>query len=238
MNLKPSLATDVAFNNFDRFVEKLSGKDTLHDIVGIAYQLSTKEIQNSDKNTAFPEKTSQEEIPDVDLEVTPVNESQNLTHQNHLECSISKNSQSRKNTGKRCRRAYEAKGTDIAPNRKKPKMECTEFLPLKDPRMKQIPDSLAEAKKKDILWMMSHHTCPTRTPCGLGGKSQRQCRKYGIYPQSINCPHLMSDVLVAETLARTQKVAGECGKTTTSVTYDLAIAKKGNANPVFRKTQI
>ena len=47
-----------------------------------------------------------------------------------------------------------------------------------------------------------------------------------------------SDVVVAETLARTQKVAEECGKTTISVTYDLVIAKKGNANPVFRKTQI
>ena len=77
-----------------------------------------------------------------------MNESQNLTHQNHLECSISKNSQSRKDTGKRRRRAYEAKGTDIAPNRKKPKTGCTEFLPLKDPRMKKIPDSLAEAKRK------------------------------------------------------------------------------------------
>ena len=59
MNLKPSLATDVAFNNFDKFVEKLSGKNTLHDIVGIAYQLSTKEIENSDNNTAFPEKKYQ-----------------------------------------------------------------------------------------------------------------------------------------------------------------------------------
>ena len=32
-----------------RFVETLSGKDTLHDTVGIAYQLSAEEIENSDK---------------------------------------------------------------------------------------------------------------------------------------------------------------------------------------------
>ena len=33
----PNLATGVAFDNFDRFVETLSGKDTLHDTVGIVY---------------------------------------------------------------------------------------------------------------------------------------------------------------------------------------------------------
>ena len=33
----------MAFDNFDRFVETLGGKDTLHDTVGIAYQISTKD---------------------------------------------------------------------------------------------------------------------------------------------------------------------------------------------------
>ena len=31
----------MAFDNFDRFVETLSGKDTLHDTVGIVYQCDT-----------------------------------------------------------------------------------------------------------------------------------------------------------------------------------------------------
>lgn len=35
-----NLATGVAFNNFDRYVETIGGKDTLHDTVGIAYQIS------------------------------------------------------------------------------------------------------------------------------------------------------------------------------------------------------
>ena len=229
MNLKASLTTGVAFDNFDRFVETLSGKDTPHDTVGIAYQLSTEETENSDKNTEFPEKTSQEEIPELDVEVTPVNESQSLTDENHLECIISKNSQSRKDTGKRRRRAYEAKGTDIAPYRKKPKMECTEFLPLKDPRRKQIPDSLAEAKKKDIIWMMSHHTYPTRTPLWLGRDSKHFQESKPMqkiwYLSPIN-ESPTSDAVVAETLATAQKVAEECGKRTISVNYDLAIAKK------------
>ena len=38
MHLSPNLATGVAFDNFDRYVETLSGKNTLHDTVGIVYQ--------------------------------------------------------------------------------------------------------------------------------------------------------------------------------------------------------
>ena len=51
-----------------------------------------------------------------------MNESQSLTHQNHPNCSVSKTSQRKKDAGKRPRRSYEAKGTEVAPYRKKPKM--------------------------------------------------------------------------------------------------------------------
>ncbi|GFU51383.1 uncharacterized protein TNCV_4752491 [Trichonephila clavipes] len=34
----PSLSTGVAFDNFDRYVDTLTGKDTLHDTVGFIYQ--------------------------------------------------------------------------------------------------------------------------------------------------------------------------------------------------------
>lgn len=34
----PDLRTHVAFDNFDKFVETVNGKDTLHDTVGIVYQ--------------------------------------------------------------------------------------------------------------------------------------------------------------------------------------------------------
>lgn len=115
MNLNPNLTTGIVFDNFHRFVETLSGKDTLHDSVEKGYQLSTEEIVNSDKSMAFPGKISQEEISVIGLEVTQVNESQKITHQNHLGWSISKNSKSRKDIGKIPRRAYETKGTDIAP---------------------------------------------------------------------------------------------------------------------------
>ena len=38
MQLSSSLSTGLAFDNFDRYIETLGGKDTLHDTVGIAYQ--------------------------------------------------------------------------------------------------------------------------------------------------------------------------------------------------------
>ena len=42
MNLKVSLGTGVAFDDLNRFVEILHGKNTLHDTAEIAYQLSTE----------------------------------------------------------------------------------------------------------------------------------------------------------------------------------------------------
>ena len=39
MSLKQHCGTGVAWDNYDRYVETQSGKDTLHDTVGIAYQL-------------------------------------------------------------------------------------------------------------------------------------------------------------------------------------------------------
>ena len=38
MSLDPNSGTGLAFDNYDRFVETLTGKDPLHDTVGIAYQ--------------------------------------------------------------------------------------------------------------------------------------------------------------------------------------------------------
>lgn len=36
--LNPSLCTGVAFDNFDRYIDTIDGKETLHDTVGIIYQ--------------------------------------------------------------------------------------------------------------------------------------------------------------------------------------------------------
>ena len=46
MSLNARTATGVAWDNFDRFVETKSGKDMLHNTVGIAYQV----LDNSQPN--------------------------------------------------------------------------------------------------------------------------------------------------------------------------------------------
>ena len=39
MKTTPEFNTGITWDNFDRFVEIKSGKDILHDTVGIAYQM-------------------------------------------------------------------------------------------------------------------------------------------------------------------------------------------------------
>jgi len=49
--LSPNLGTGLAWDNYDRFVETGSGEDTLHDTVGIAYQVFLEdELQNINDN--------------------------------------------------------------------------------------------------------------------------------------------------------------------------------------------
>lgn len=57
----PDLCTGLAFDNFDRFVETKTGKDTLHDTVGIIYQ-------NIDMNT--PDEPQLINITDAHTEVS------------------------------------------------------------------------------------------------------------------------------------------------------------------------
>ena len=48
--------TGVAFHSYDRFVETLTGKDTLHDTVGIAYQ-TVKLDDTIDNNPSTNQET-------------------------------------------------------------------------------------------------------------------------------------------------------------------------------------
>ena len=57
MTMDSEAGVGLAFGNFDRFVETLSGKDTLHDTVGIAYQISTKDqCQGAEPKRSQPVK--------------------------------------------------------------------------------------------------------------------------------------------------------------------------------------
>ena len=46
MENTPEFNTGIAWDNFDRFAETKSGKDTLHDTVGIAYQMRDVPMTN------------------------------------------------------------------------------------------------------------------------------------------------------------------------------------------------
>lgn len=59
------LSTHVAFDNFDRFVDTTSGKDTMHDTVGIIYQFTSAEnLYNLDATTSSePDISANEQGP-------------------------------------------------------------------------------------------------------------------------------------------------------------------------------
>ena len=56
MNMDTNACTGLAFNNYDRFVETLTGKGTLHDTVGIDYQ-AVKLDDTIDNNPLTNEET-------------------------------------------------------------------------------------------------------------------------------------------------------------------------------------
>ena len=57
--LAPNYCTGLAFDNYDRFVEMTSGKDTLHDTVGIFYQ-NISEVNSSALNESRDNISSSE----------------------------------------------------------------------------------------------------------------------------------------------------------------------------------
>lgn len=59
-----SLCTHVAFDNFDRYVETSSGKDTLHDTVGIVYQNKCPNLETSIATSNFTDNIDSDSIVD------------------------------------------------------------------------------------------------------------------------------------------------------------------------------
>ena len=57
MTMDSKAGVGLVFDNFNCFVETLSGKDTLHDTIGIAYQISTKDqCQGAEPEQSQPVK--------------------------------------------------------------------------------------------------------------------------------------------------------------------------------------
>ena len=60
MKRNPRCGTGVAWDNFDRFVETITGKETLRDTVDITYQTITEE-EPTDQEPGDDENLSSEE---------------------------------------------------------------------------------------------------------------------------------------------------------------------------------
>ena len=202
------LGTGVAFDNYDRFVETLSGKNTLHDTVGIAYQVyQKKEVNHSEQIL--------EECSQVDLGMASA---ANNNNKNKQTTSVKKR-----------RRTYEAAGLDIEPYRKKPKMNKAKFLPINDERRLYVPDSKRQSWLKDVLWMADILTNDIKgTPMWVGWNAllhpQYQHIQKIWYMRQLNQSPTSNSVVV-ETMKKAQRVAEEAHKDNIAVTYDLAIAK-------------
>ena len=207
MQTRPNLLLGVAWDNYDRFVCTLTGKNTLHDTVGIVYQdLEEGSMGESATDTnSMNDESSADDVGGT----TPFGFPKSL--------------------GFKRRRMYESHGLHLEPYRKKPKMSNALLLKSDDPLRSQIPESYATAKLKDQLWMMILRFVPG-TAMWIGWNSvfsisKERNKKQGVWylPQINASP--TSFTVIAETLKRSIKLADESGRHTISVSCDLAVAK-------------
>ena len=208
MSLDPKLATGVAFDNYAEFVETSNGKDTLHDNVGIAYQIIAEEP--SDFLQVSNDINSETE--NVDLTI----HSESIPHVGILDRQTTTNFvDSSKTICQKRRRLYEPKGLDIAPYRKILKLVSSEFLPLDHPLSLNVPPSVEKAKEADILWMINLHVSPMQTPLWTGWNSlafndKTSVQKVWYLPQINQSPN--TTAVVPETMNRALKIADEWEK--------------------------
>ena len=171
MELNPSLGTSVAWDNYDRFVDTQSGKDTLHDTVGIAFQI-----------------VQQPSVSQVDLTET----SPGLTSSSR-EDTCNTNSRRKSAATRKRRRVYEATDLHIEPYRKKPCMNNPSFHRLDDPKRQANQQKLQHGKELDDRWMFCIECNPEKdTPLWAGWNSKFYSAEEPLqkiwYMKQINAP--------------------------------------------------
>ncbi|CAG5044038.1 unnamed protein product [Parnassius apollo] len=197
------LSTHVAFDNFDRFVDTATGKDTLNDTVGIIYQFRS---ENDDPDNMDNSDTS---------------DSESLSAYVH-EGPTEPLARARK------RRRFEAPSKEIRPFVKTPFTSMT-FLPFQT--ITETIDACHSDKSiaidKDLVWSMSLSQIDS-VPMWLG----YNC-KIGIDESKIQTVEYLSRInesptslaVVQETLNIAKEIAKNCNQQQIIATYDLAIAK-------------
>ena len=175
-------ATSVAFGIFDSFMETLTGKDTLRDTVGIAYQSSTQQLLpcfSINTNTSFADfeigvKGKRSDQEDVTLEVEPSPKKRKLdcTHISETEVNGGCNRISSKLALRKWHcPAYEASELEIEPYSRKPKIAAFSVSSSKEIRSRKLPENLENARYLDLLWMIVLCIAPSETPMWVGWNS-------------------------------------------------------------------
>ena len=197
MQLNPSLCTGIAFDNFDRFVETLSGKDTLHDTVGITYQhiSSVEERQLDDApvpsedspgscEAMQPQNRRRRTFEPVGLDIEPYYKKPKIVSRDLLLLEDSRRHAVPETY-------HQEKVSDLV------WMMQFSFLPQSTP-----------------MWV------------GWNAQQRHDCQpteRIWYLPPINQSP--TSTAVVKETMKRAQQLAKECRKSEIAVTYDLAIAK-------------
>ena len=204
IKLVPGLSTGTAWDNYDENTETLSGKDTLHDTVGICFQNVPEQTQTETgavTAVTMLAKTSSSDLP---------------------EASTSKQQARQLATNKR-KRTFDFDMPDLVPYLKKPKIQTFDYTVRDVPE----PHNLEQVKRRDICWMMSSLCCEN-IPMWSGWNSKVSNddlpQQTISYMTNLSLPPTRLDV-VNKTLQLSQEVAKECGDRYALVTYDLAVAK-------------
>ena len=137
MKLNPRRGTGVSWDNFDRFVETITGKETVHDTVGITYQ-TIREEEPIDQEPGDDENLSSKEETCFIREVT-----------GEIHETLDK---------KKRRQAYQSRSLDIIPYRENLKLRTSDFLSndnLKRLKFENTSTSMNNWKI-DILWMLNY----------------------------------------------------------------------------------
>ena len=142
MSTDSDLGTGVSWDNYDRFVNTLSGKDTLHDNVGICYQLKPELPVEPLLSEAEASERRRSEIS----EVNDIRFAENISLGENSTQDLPKKQKEEEHM---TLNTYILNHTE-----KKTKMSHSKLLPVVDQRKSSIPDeSIRVSKIKDFLWM-------------------------------------------------------------------------------------
>lgn len=209
MILRPHLNTGFAFDNFDRYVETCTGKDTLHDTVGISFQdaISATELEALNNSTQAMNDDDRSELENDTDDVSEINAEE----------------PSEEIPRKRMRKSYHCDSIVLPDFTAKPTYIGT--IQIFD---EEEPTNLQEMKRLDRMWMLSH-AFGIKTPMWVGFNvlivSDKTVKQNVFYLTPIN-ESPTKNAVVLETMRRTIQASEECGQRYAEAHYDLAITSK------------